>query len=252
MKSDDTALHSEEEKNDPQTSLQRLQEDMDLFSYVTGHDLLAPLRIMDYCHTTLKDDSADNTTERQEALNILGSEIVHLRTLLQGMQEYIRLETFTAKHVSLDANELVAATLEALADEIKQSGAVVTYDTLPKVAGHRGRLMRLFSYLIDNAIKFYGDAPAKIHISATNKGGTWTFCVADDGIGIVEEHQQVIFRLFQRLHTAEAYPGYGIGLALSQKIVVSHGGWLWVESTPGKGSRFYFTLPAENESEKGV
>jgi len=166
------------------------------------------------------------------------------KALLEWLQEYIRLETFICKHVPVDANEVVNAAIEILGADIKNSGGKVTYDSLPVVMGHRGRLTRVFSSLIDNAVKFHSDQPPKIHISATRESEMWRFCVEDNGIGILDEHQEVIFRLFQRLHTAETYPGYGIGLALSQKTVISHGGKMWVESIPQKGSRFYFTLPA--------
>jgi len=229
------------------TTLQRLQEDMELFSYIASHDLLAPVRVMlQYCTHLQEKSTVFPDPAQQEVLQLFNSEITRMKSLLEGLQEYIRLETFSFKHVPLDTNELVLAAMDVLGDEIRKSGVTVTYERLPMVIGHRGRLTRLFLYLIENAIKFTGGQPARIHISAKKKGDVWTFCVEDNGIGILEEHQRIIFQLFQRLHTDEVYPGYGVGLALSQKIVASHSGKMWVESIVGKGSRFFFTLPAAN------
>jgi len=228
-------------------ALQRLQEDMELISYVASHDLLAPVRMMLVSSAVLKENFAHSANaEGQKALQSLDANIENLRALLAGLQEYIRLETFTFQHVPLESNELVAAATEVLAETIHTTGATITHDALPPVVGHRGRLNRLFINLIENALKFHGATPPQIHISACRDGSMWKFSVQDNGIGIEEEFNEVIFRLFQRLHPAEAYPGYGIGLALSQKIVASHGGRLWVESSPGHGSRFYFTLPSVN------
>jgi len=243
-----TDIMPSEDKNFPseiEAALLRLQEDMELIGYIASHDLLAPVRIMlQYCNILQENRSLFPEKAQQDALRTFQVEITHMRALLEGLQEYIRLETFVCKHVPVDTNEVVAAAIEMLAPEIKNTGGKVTYDSLPVVMGHRGRLTRVFSSLIDNAIKFHSSQPPKIHISAARKDKMWQFCIEDNGIGILDEHQEVIFRLFQRLHTAEAYPGYGIGLALSQKTIISHGGKMWVESVPQEGSRFYFTLPA--------
>jgi light-regulated signal transduction histidine kinase (bacteriophytochrome) len=224
-------------------ALARLREDMELIGYVASHDLMAPLRIIDHCCSILKENPQPNG-EAQEALQMLDVENARAKILLQGLLEYIRLEIFSFSHVKLDSNELAAAAIETLAEEIRAAGATVTCDSLPEIIGHRARLVRLFAQLIDNAVKFHGEQPPKVHISARRSGNDWTFCIEDNGIGIDPELHEAAFRLFQRLHNADAYPGYGIGLALSQKIVSTHGGRLWVESESGQGSRFFFTLPA--------
>jgi light-regulated signal transduction histidine kinase (bacteriophytochrome) len=228
-----------------EVTLERLREDMDILSYITSHDLQAPLRaILDGYDVLRQHPSLAGDQEAWAAMQKMGDEAARLKILLQGMLDYIRLETFAPAHAQLEGNELIEAALAALKDDIQKAGATLTYDSLPQVMGHRGRLTRLFAHLIDNALKFRSTQPPIIHISVSRAQDEWTFCVADNGIGIDEEHHDIIFSLFQRLHTADAYPGHGIGLSLSKKIVATHGGELWVESAPKTGSRFYFTLPA--------
>jgi chemotaxis family two-component system sensor kinase Cph1 len=226
-------------------TVERLRDELELVSYVTSHDLQAPLRIiLKSCEELNAHPDLSTDKVVRDALQTLDLQALRMKALLEGLLEYMRLETFVVKQTVLDGNEIVAASMAALEEEIKTTGAVITCDTMPQIFGHRGRLTRLFAFLLENALKFHGSQPTKIHISTRRMAEKWEFCVEDNGIGINEEHHAIIFALFQRLHTDEAYPGIGVGLALSHKIVESHGGKLWVESAPGKGSRFFFTLPA--------
>lgn len=124
------------------------------------------------------------------------------------------------------------------------SDTEISRDDLPEVFGEAGQLLQLLQNLIGNAIKFgKRDVPPRIHLSVEGKGNEWIFGVHDNGIGIERRFHKRIFDIFQRLHTREEYPGTGIGLALCRKTVERHGGLIWVESEPGRGSSFYFSLP---------
>lgn len=224
---------------------ERLRDELEVVSYVTSHDLLAPLRNIQNCCEELQRQIHNNTEQKiRDEVQTLLDETARLKIMMQAMLDEVRLEIFQVSHAPLDSNEILQSAIATLQPEIKATNTVLTYDTLPMVIGHRNRLTRLFAHIIDNAIKFNDSSSPAIHISALQNGEVWQFCVADNGIGMDEEHYDIIFRLFQRLHTAEKYPGHGIGLAHARKIVESHGGNIWVESKPGIGSRFFFTLPA--------
>jgi hypothetical protein len=126
---------------------------------------------------------------------------------------------------------------------LEESGAVITHDPLPVVRGDATQLGQLLQNLISNAIKFRGQRPPEIHVGVERRGDEWVFAVRDNGIGIEEQYFERIFLVFQRLHTQAEYPGTGIGLAVCKRIVERHGGRIWVESEPGQGATFYFTLP---------
>jgi light-regulated signal transduction histidine kinase (bacteriophytochrome) len=130
---------------------------------------------------------------------------------------------------------------------IEESGAEVTAGPLPTVIGDEIQLVQVFQNLISNAIKFRSERPIRVQVGAERAEGEWQFWVRDNGIGIEPEYAERLFLLFQRLHRGKEYPGTGIGLAICKKIVERHGGRIWVESEPGKGSTFYFALPAQGE-----
>jgi light-regulated signal transduction histidine kinase (bacteriophytochrome) len=144
----------------------------------------------------------------------------------------------------VDCEELLQAVRENLNAAIAESGAVITHDPLPVLFGDRTQLTQLLQNLFSNAIKFRRPAaPPQIHVSAARQDGGWRLSVRDNGIGIDPQFFERIFIIFQRLHNRDEYPGTGIGLAICKKIVERHGGRLWVESAPGSGSTFQFTIP---------
>jgi light-regulated signal transduction histidine kinase (bacteriophytochrome) len=143
----------------------------------------------------------------------------------------------------VSAGEALNGALANLQVPIEQSGATVTSDPLPVVPADGAQLTHLFQNLIGNAIKFRAERPPEVHVGAERRDGEWRFAVRDNGIGIDPQYFERIFMIFQRLHTRSKYPGTGIGLAICQRIVERHGGRIWVESEPGRGSTFHFTLP---------
>ncbi len=134
-----------------------------------------------------------------------------------------------------------------LSGDAKENEVQVTCSELPVVTGDRTQLTQLFMNLINNGIKYRSEQPPRIHVSAERNGAEWLISIRDNGIGIEPRHQEQIFEIFKRLHSPQAYPGTGIGLAVCRRIVHRHGGRIWVDSEPGKGSVFHFTIPMETE-----
>jgi light-regulated signal transduction histidine kinase (bacteriophytochrome) len=142
-----------------------------------------------------------------------------------------------------DLNEILANARLNLAASIEDYNALITSADLPVIMADRGQLIQLMQNLIGNAIKFRGDAAPHVHVSAKLQEKAWRVSVQDNGIGISPEYHERVFEIFQRLHALDEYQGTGIGLAISRRIVERHGGEIWVESEPGEGASFYFTIP---------
>src|SRR2546428_4738403 len=146
--------------------------------------------------------------------------------------------------IKTDCEEVLARVLLVLRVQIEEMRAIVTHDGLPTVLADATQLGQLLQNLVSNVLKFHGEQPPQVHIAVKPTGKQWIFTVQDHGIGIAPQFAERIFAVFQRLHTHREFPGTGIGLAICKKIVERHDGRIWVESKPGKGSTFYFTLPA--------
>lgn len=232
---------------DREASYAKLQQEMERLAYAMSHSLQSPLRAIIACCEEADSLPGDVSKEVPvETVRLLASESQRLKQMIQGLVDYMQLETHKVRHVEVDCNAVMDTVRDLLAEEITATGARITCERLPAVWGHQGRLTRLFAYLVDNAIKFRGKAPCAVIISATRKGDVWEFCVSDNGIGMDEDQQDVVFRLFKRLHTQEDYPGHGLGLALVGKIIDVHHGRYGVESAKGQGTRIWFTLPAHD------
>lgn len=171
-----------------------------------------------------------------------------MATLIADLLSYSRVTRRGKAFEPTDCEVVMEEVLANLEVAVTETGATVTHDPLPTVVADEVQLGRLLRNLIGNAIKYHGEAPPKVHVSAEQTGGGWQFAVRDNGIGIEPQYHQRIFAIFQRLHARDEYEGTGIGLAIARKIVERHGGRIWVESEPGKGSTFYFTVP-RRESE---
>jgi light-regulated signal transduction histidine kinase (bacteriophytochrome) len=166
-----------------------------------------------------------------------------MQALILDLLAFSRVGARGHELVAVDSAQALERALKQLAGAMHESHAQVEVSSLPRVKADADQLAQLFQNLMGNAIKYRGSEPVKIAIEAQSSGSAWEFSVRDNGIGIEPQYFDKIFVLFQRLHTREEYPGTGIGLAICKKIVERHGGRIWVESTPGQGSAFHFTLP---------
>lgn len=184
---------------------------------------------------------ADQSEQQREALEFIRGGARRMRDLVEDLLQFARLETEARAFEACDCNSLVEEAAKNLLAAVEESGARIEREGLPTVLGDRAQLVLLLQNLLSNALKFRGEAPPEIHVSADRKDDEWVFSVEDNGIGIEPERTGDVFKLFHRLHPE--LPGTGIGLALCQRIAERHGGRLWVESRPGEGSTFFFSIP---------
>jgi len=191
-----------------------------------------------------KDDLDDDGEEFLE-FAIDGAD--RMRDMIEGLLKYSRVDRQDDPVESIDLNAVLEDVLADLHVQIVESDAEVTVEDLPRLRGDASQLRQLFQNLFDNAITYSGDEPPQIHVSADRRNNNWVISVDDEGIGIDPKDQDRIFTVFNRLHSHEAYEGTGIGLALCQRIVERHGGKIWVDSEPGEGATFSFTLRAGSE-----
>ena len=235
--------------------LARSNKELEQFAYVASHDLQEPLRmITSYTQLVGKRYSDKLDTSAKEFMQFAVDGAMRMQRLIQDLLTYSRVGTRGKPFEQIQCGQVLENALANLRIAIEESGTQVTHGELPAVMGDPVQLTQLFQNLIGNAIKFRGQEPPKIHISATRRpreaeaSGAgpreeWVICVRDNGLGIEPQYYDRIFVIFQRLHTHDQYPGTGIGLAICRKIVERHSGKIWVESAPGRGSGFFFTLP---------
>lgn len=225
--------------------LSRSNAELGQFAHVASHDLQEPLRTVSSCLQILQKRYAGAIDARSDEL--INHTVRGCQRMWDRIDAMLALAHVNATPESLeiiDTAVLVEQVRDDIAHAIRESGANLSHDGLPSVKASPQLLAQLFQNLIGNALKFCGDSPAVVHVSAVRKAGDWIFSVADQGIGIDPEHFERIFQLFQRLHPEDRFPGTGLGLAICKTIVTRHGGRIWVESQPGRGTSFFFTLPA--------
>lgn len=226
------------------SELKRSNRDLEQFAYAASHDLQEPLRAVAGCAQMLKESQG-------EKLDQMGDELIQhivegaerMKTLIQDLLTYSRVNSGDSM-VAVDTNEVSQEVQSLLSDSISESEASIHQELLPGVRADRSQVRQLFQNLIGNAIKYRSEEPPKIEIRAVEHDERfWRFSISDNGIGIKSKYLSRVFGIFQRLHTRSEYPGTGIGLALCLKIIKRHEGALWVESSFGEGSTFFFTLP---------
>lgn len=222
--------------------LKRSNRELEQFAYVASHDLQEPLRMVSSFTQMLAHRYKDKLDDdANEFIQYAVDGALRMQSLINDLLEYSRVETKGKDPAVIDMHDILDQVINNLNIKITEKNAKVIYDELPVVIADGSQMIQLLQNLIDNALKFSGTSP-EIHISSREESDHYLFSVQDNGIGIEPEYFTKIFQIFQRLHAKEDYPGTGIGLAICRRIVERHGGKIWVESKPGEGTIFYFTI----------
>jgi PAS domain S-box-containing protein len=226
-------------------ALQRANEDLNVFAFSASHDLQEPLRnISLYSQMLQRRHRGQLDPESDEFLIYIVQGAARMSELIRDLLAYIQASNIhTQGGIVTPAALAVQNTLLALQTAVAASDAKIIYDDLPEVAVEPVHFQQLLQNLISNAIKYRSEQPPEIRITACDAGAYWEFSIKDNGLGIEPQYQKQIFKPFKRLHGRGKYPGTGIGLAICQKIVARYGGRIWIESEPGEGSDFKFTVP---------
>lgn len=236
-----TEIHEQKER---EAELRRANEDLQQFAYSASHDLQEPIRnVAIYSELVAKRYQNLLDADGKMFLGFLQEGGRRLATLVSDLLAYTRAGVAEIEVKAVNTPEVLKHTLADLGEAMRESGATVSSDPLPEVYMSEAHLQQVLQNLISNALKYRTDAPPEIHVSAESRGAAWCFSVRDNGIGIDPRYKERIFGVFKRLHHDQRYGGTGIGLAICQRVVERYGGRIWVESEPGKGATFYFTIP---------
>ena len=223
--------------------LRRSNEDLQHFAYVVVHELNEPLRnVATYVQLLARKYEGRLDAEADEFISFTVEGVKRIQSFIQDVLSFSQATNPDTKYAQISCDAALATALFGLQRSIDEAGAVVTSEPLPTLIGNDMRLSMVFKNLIGNALKYRGTEPPRIHVGATRHGDEWLFSVRDNGIGIEQKYWDTIFGMFKRLHIRE-HAGTGVGLALCKKIIENHGGQIWVQSEPNRGSTFYFTLP---------
>jgi PAS domain S-box-containing protein len=231
--------------------LARSNKELEQFAYVASHDLQEPLRMVSSYTQLLERRYKDKLdTDANEFIAYAVDGANRMQRLIQDLLVYSRVSSKGKPLTPTDCNAVLGTVRINLSVAIEENNARVTHDELPIVTADDTQLVQVFQNLIGNAIKFHSEEPPRIHVSAEKNKKEWIFSVRDNGKGIDPQYHERIFVIFQRLQGKGEYPGTGIGLAICKRIIERHGGRIWVESEPGEGSTFYFTLPARSHESR--
>lgn len=238
--------------------LARSNRELEQFAYVASHDLQEPLRVITgYLQLIERRYRGTLDEEAEQFIGYVVEAVYRMQQLIADLLEYSRVGMRGRPFQAVAMERLFDEATAALGQSIAENNAVVQRGPLPEVVGDPTQLRQLLQNLIANAIKFHGGCPPEIHVSAHAEEDHWVFEVRDNGIGIEPQYWDKIFVIFQRLHSRQQYSGTGIGLAICKRIVERHGGRIWVDSVPGSGSTFFFTLnrqviPAQMPEEMAI
>jgi len=241
----------EERLEESRDELERSNKELEQFAYVTSHDLQEPLRkIKSFTELLARRYQGQLDEKGDKYISYITGGATRMQGLINDLLTYSRVSTRGKKFTSTSAETVLESALSNLQVATRESGAQVTHDPLPFIKADPTQMLQLFQNLVGNAVKFRGELAPKVHVSVKEDGDRWLFRVRDNGIGLDMKQAERIFQVFQRLHPRGEYPGTGIGLAVCRRIVERHGGRIWVESEPGKGSTFFFTIPL-NPTKRG-
>lgn len=233
---------AEEQRDRLLRELESANEELKNFGYVVSHDLKAPLRAISSLADWLSTDYADKfDDEGKEHMRLLISRVRRMDSLIDGILQYSRVGRVREVAVAVDLNRLVHEVIDLLAPA--ENIAVRIKNSLPTLMAEPTRIQQVFQNLISNAIKYMDKGEGEIQIASSAEGRHWKFSITDNGPGIDQQHFEKIFQLFQTLAPRDRVESTGVGLALVKKIVEMYGGCIWLESTVGQGSTFFFTLP---------
>jgi light-regulated signal transduction histidine kinase (bacteriophytochrome) len=219
--------------------------ELEQFAYVASHDLQEPLRkVASFCQLLARRYQGQLDERADEYIRYAVEGALRMQQLIEDLLTFSRVARTQGRLESVDCKVALSKAVENLAmARAETSAEIVATSPLPTVSGDLSRMVQLFQNLLANAIKFRGDDPPCVEVSAQHSTEGWVVSVADNGIGMDAQYQDRVFTIFQRLHTREEYPGTGIGLAICRKVVEQFGGRIWFESELGKGTTFSWTLP---------
>ena len=238
------------ERREYQRQLEESNERLEQFAYAASHDLQEPLRMVS-SYLQLIDSRYELDEDGEEFIEFAVDGADRMRAMVQGLLQYARVESQGDPFEPVDLEEIFEHVRDHLQVAIAETDATIDADPLPTVLGDPNQLRQVLQNLVDNAIEYSDDQPV-IEIDAERDGTAWVISVTDRGIGIPPHEQERIFEVFQRGHDHPTVEGTGIGLALCERIIDRHGGEIWVESEPGEGATFSFTLPsARNDGSSG-
>jgi PAS domain S-box-containing protein len=227
-----------------EVGLRRSNDELQQFAYVASHDLQEPLRMVtNYLGLLKKKFGGDLGPQAMDYMDIAMDGAERMRQLINDLLQYSRIDSQTKEFVPVDMNEIAETVLDELHVSAEDARAEIIIEPLPEVLADEQQMKQLLMNLISNAIKFRGEAPPRVEVSAVTYDHEFVFSIKDNGIGIDPRYADKLFKMFSRLHTKEEYPGTGIGLAIAKKIVEQHDGKIWFDSKPGKGTTFFFTIP---------
>lgn len=224
--------------------LERSNNELTQFAYVASHDLQEPLRMVaSFVELLAKRYRGHLDSRADQYIDFAVEGAARMQSLIQGLLSYSRIQTHGKAPETVDCGKVMEEVLLNLSRMVAETGTTIHCGALPVIRADKTQMIQLFQNLLANAMTFKSERPCVIHLGVRREKEEYIFSVSDNGLGIEPQYYQRIFGIFQRLHPRSKYPGTGIGLSICKRIVERHGGRIWVESEPGKGSTFFFTIP---------